>query len=147
MDHLVILDTAANEMEDLLKGTKSMIIRGSDVKGIPYGMVSAGDTLYFVNNNNPGEVKAKSVVSSVYNSYQMTQEESYELIIRNQNKLCLPDEIFYKWAGKRYLVLMELTDIEKVNSFHIDITGSLISDNWFPVRNIYFATSQNRMTA
>jgi hypothetical protein len=147
MDHLVILDTAANEMEDLLKGAKSMIIRGSNVKGIPYGMVSEGDILYFVNNNNPGEVKARGVVSSVYNSYGMTEEESYELIIRNQDKLCLPDVIFYKWAGKRYLVLIELTDIEKVNSFHIDLTGSLISDDWFPVRNIYFYAIQNRMTA
>jgi hypothetical protein len=147
MDHLVILNTVGNEMEGLLKGTRSMIIRGSDLKRIPYGMVSADDNLYFVNDNNPGEVRSKGIVSSVFNSCRLTEEESYETIIRHQDKLCLPDETFYKWAGKKYLTLIELKDIEEVNPLQVIITGFLISNDWVPVKDISFAAGQNRMTA
>ncbi len=50
MDHVVCLDEGANELENLVKGNKSMILRGSDVKDLPYGNVYEGDTLYFISS-------------------------------------------------------------------------------------------------
>jgi hypothetical protein len=117
MNYVVTLDVAANEIEDLLRGGKSMIIHGADEINIPYGMVAAGDVLYFVNDTDHSAVKAKGVVSSVYNSCRLSAEESYEMIIRNQDKLMLPDDLFYKWAGKKYLVLIGVRDVEEVKSF------------------------------
>ena len=117
MNHVVILDAVANEIEYLLRGNKSMIIHGADEMDIPYGKVGVGDVLYFVNDTDHSEVKAKGVVSSVYNSCRLSSEESYEMIIRNQDKLWLPDDLFYKWVGKKYLVLIGLRDIEEVKFF------------------------------
>jgi hypothetical protein len=48
MNHLVILDAMANEIEDLVKGGKSMIIHSADEIAIPYGKVAEGYVLYFV---------------------------------------------------------------------------------------------------
>jgi len=129
MDHIVTLDSEAKEIENLIKGGKSMIVHASDVKCIPYGLVSEGDVLYFVNDNNPAEIKAKGIVSSVYNSYQLSYAESFEMIIRNQDKLRLPDDLFYKMAGKRYLVLIGLRDVEEVQSLLINSFSNSIS-NW-----------------
>ena len=68
MDHVVYLDARANEMEKLLNGEKSMIIRGATGRKLPYGRVNVGDNLYFIINNAEGLLKAKGVVSSVFHS-------------------------------------------------------------------------------
>ena len=45
MHHVVYLDSKANEMEKLLSGSKSMIIRGAAGRKLPYGRVNKGDEL------------------------------------------------------------------------------------------------------
>jgi hypothetical protein len=147
MNYLVTLDSEAKEIENLIKGTKSMIIHGANIKCIPYGIVAEGDILYFVNNDNCTEVKAKGVVSSVYNSYRLSVEESYEMIIRNQDKLYLPDDLFYRWAGKKYLVLIELRDVEEVQSFFINNSTELSSDGWSSMGNYDDSVIKDRITA
>jgi len=136
MDHIVIVDTRAKEIEDLVKGIKSMIIRGSSGRKLPHGRVNEGDILYFVNNNGEGEVKARGAVSSVLNSEKLTVEESFETIIRHQDKLQLPDKQFEKIAGKRYLVLIGLNEIEEVKPFRIDKASFTKLDDWIPVGKI-----------
>ena len=136
MDHVVYLDAKANELENLVKGNKSMIIRGASGRKLPHGRVIEGDILYFINNNGEGEVKARGIVSYVLNSDKLSEEESFETIIRNQDKLQLPDEQFEKWAGKRYLVLIGLDDIEEVKPFRIDKRNFTNMDDWLPVGKI-----------
>ena len=49
MNHVIYLDAKANEMEKLLTGQKTMIIRGAAGRKIPYGQVNKEDILYFTN--------------------------------------------------------------------------------------------------
>jgi hypothetical protein len=140
MDHLVYLDAKAKELDNLIKGNKSMIIRGAAGRKLPHGRVSEGDILYFINNNGEAEVKARGVVSSVYNSEKLSVEESFETVIRNQDKLQLPDRQFQRWAGKRYLVLVGLQDIEPVDPFRIDKSRYSNMDDWLAVDNIEMIT-------
>ena len=120
MDHIVYLDAEAKELENLVKGNKSMIIRGAEGRKLPYGRVKEGDILYLINNNGESKIKARGVVSSVFNSDKLSVEESFETIIRHQDKLQLPDKQFEKLAGKRFLVLIGLKDVKEVESFRID---------------------------
>ena len=122
MDHVVCLDAGAKELENLINGNKSMIIRGSDERDFPYGSVNEGDILYFMSSIGDGEVKARGIVSYVYNSERLSVEESFETIIRNQDKLQLPDKQFERMAGKKYLVLIGIEDIEEIEPFRIDRT-------------------------
>jgi len=63
-------------------------------------------------------------------------EESFETIIRNQDKLQLPDNQFDRLAGKKYLVLIGISDIEEIEPFRINRTGFTYHDDWFPIGNI-----------
>lgn len=137
MDHIVSLDSGAQEIENLINGAKTMIIRGADIKCVPYGMVAEGDILYFVTVDNCSEIRARAVVLSVYNSYQLSSEESFEMIIRNQDRLILPDDQFYKWAGKKYLVLIGIRDAEEVQSFQIDRSITSNAEGWYTARNLH----------
>ena len=136
MDHVVYLDAKSKELENLVMGQKSMIIRGAAGRKIPHGKVNEGDVLYFINNNGEGKVKARGVVSSVLNSEKLSVEESFETIIRHQDKLQLPDRQFEKWAGKRYLVLVGIDEIKEIEPFRIDKSQFSNMDDWLPVGTI-----------
>jgi hypothetical protein len=136
MDHVVYLDAKANEMENLMSGEKTMIIRGAAGRKMPYGRVNPGDILYFINNNAEGVVKAKGTVRNVTNSDKMTNEESVALVEGNQGKLQLTETQFKRWAGKRYVVLIEVDEVEAVTPFPINKSDYGNMDDWLPVENI-----------
>jgi hypothetical protein len=133
MDHIVYLDAGSGEIENLLHGKKSMIIRGSHGRRMPHGNVNLGDNLYFIDNACDGEIRAKGTVSSVFCSEMLTVEESFEIIIRNQDKLQLPDNQFDRIAGKRFLILIGLENIIRIEQFRFNNIRSLITDDWLPI--------------
>lgn len=136
MDHVVYVDAKAKEMEQLIEGEKSEIIRGAAGRKLPYGKVDVGDVLYFINNNGEGEIKARGSVANVFNSEKLTKSESEKLVKENQNKLQLTEKQFARWGGKRYIVLIEVKDVEAVEPFKIskDEYGNM--DDWLPVGEI-----------
>jgi hypothetical protein len=136
MDHVVYLDAQARELENLLSGPKTMIIRGATGRKLPHGRVQAGDVLYFINNNAEGTVRAKAVVSSAIHSEKLGEDESRALVLRHQPKLCLTEKQLARWAGKRYLVLIEVAGVESVSPFAIDKSSYGNMDDWLPVENI-----------
>jgi hypothetical protein len=136
MDHVVYLDAKSNELEILLSGKKTMTIRGATGRKLPYGRVNKNDILYFLNNNAEGEVKAKAIVRSVLNSEKMDKDESIKLVKKHQGKLQLSNKQFQKWAGKRYLVLIEVSEIKEVKPFSIDKSNYGNMDDWLPVQRI-----------
>ena len=120
MNHVVYLDAKANEMEKLLTGQKTMIIRGAAGRKIPYGQVKKADILYFINNNAEGVIKAKAEVASVMNSEKMDKDTSIKLIKKYNYNLQLSEKQFQRWAGKRYIVLIEVKNIEEITPFNFN---------------------------
>lgn len=136
MDHVVYVDAKAKELEKLIEGVKTEIIRGAAGRKLPYGKVGVGDVLYFINNNAEGKVRAKGSVKSVYNSEKMTKEDSVKLVQQNQDKLQLTEKQFAHWAGKRYIVLIEVDNVEEVEPFSINKKDYGNMDDWLPVEEI-----------
>ena len=136
MDHVVYLDAKTKELERMLDGSKSMIIRGAAGRKMPYGRVHAGDTLYFINNNAEGVIRASAAAKTVFNSNKMSKEESIQIVETNQDKLQLTNKQIKRWAGKRYLVLIEVEDPSEVEPFPIDRSNYGNMDDWLPVEDI-----------
>jgi len=136
MDHVVYLDTKAKEMDNLLSGKKTMIIRGAAGGKMPYARVNSGDVLYFINNNAEGVVKARAITKMVINSDKMSKEESVGMVEVHQEQLQLTTTQFKRWAGKRYLVLIEVEAVESVEPFSIDKSDFGNMDDWLPVEDI-----------
>jgi len=136
MDHVVYLDAKAKEMDLLLSNQKTMIIRGATGRKMPYGRVNQGDILYFINNNAEGIIRAMAKVKNVINSDKLTEEESAQLVNSYQEKLQLTKKQYDRWAGKRYLVLIEISGVKKVEPFQIDKSNYRNMDDWLPVELI-----------
>ena len=136
MDHVVYLDAKAEELKKLLDGSKTMIIRGAAGRKMPYGRVNSGDMLYFMENDGSGEVRARAEVSDVLNSEKMTSDESEALVEQHQNGLQLTKQQLKRWGGKRYLVLITVSDVQEVSPFPIDRSAYGNMDDWLPVGDI-----------
>ena len=142
MDHVVYVDAQARELETLLSGEKTMIIRGATGRKLPHGRVSAGDRLYFVRNNGEGVALARAAVRSVFNSDKLTPEDSVRLVDENQPALCLTERQRARWAGKRYLVMIAVEAVESIAPLPIDRSAYGNMDDWLPVGDIALVTPQ-----
>ena len=136
MDHVVYVDIKANELEKLLAWEKTMIGRGATGRKLPYGRVQPGDRLYFIQNNADGMVRASALVDKVVNSEKLTEEQSGNLLLTNQPKLSLTPEQIKRWSGKRYIVLIELKEVQSIEPFAIDRSGYGNMDDWLLVEAI-----------
>jgi len=136
MDHVVYLDAQAKELENLLSGHKTMIIRGATGRKLPHGRVDAGDMLYFLNNNAEGMVRANAKVKSAFHSEKMNEAESRALVEKHQSKLRLTEKQMKRWAGKRFIVLIEVADVKEIRPFAIDRSKYSNMDDWLPVEKI-----------
>jgi len=133
MDHVVYVDTKARELEKLLAGEKTMIVRGATGRKLPYGRVQPGDRLFFIHNKGDGRLRVSTLVSEVFNSEKLTEEQAGDLLKTNQSKLNLTTEQIKRWPGKRYLVLITVKDVHSIKPFAIDRSGYGNMDDWLAV--------------
>lgn len=134
MDHLVYIDEKAKELQGLLGGRTTMIVRGAARPKLPYGHVQSQDRLFFVRGD--GLVTACSVVKDVHHSDKLTESQSRKFLQTNQSKLNLVPEQIQYWAGKQYLMLIEVKEVRLIEPFHIHRTAHGNMDEWLPVEKI-----------
>lgn len=136
MDHIVYLDARAGELEKILRGEKTMIIRGAAGRKMPHGRVFKDDILYFVDNNGDGMIRARGKVKSVFHSEKMEMEVSGKPVNEKQDKLQLSPQQIKSWADKRYLLLIEAQNIHEVEPFGFHRTSFSNINDWFPAGDI-----------
>ncbi len=136
MQHVVYTEAKASELENLLSGEKTMLIRSSSDRQVPYEKVEVGDTLFFLRNNGEGLIRAKATVSSVLFSEKLTKVRSLELIGDYQEKLQLTEEQTKRWGGKRYLVLVGVEKVIRLYPFDINKSKFGNMEDWIPIKNI-----------
>ena len=136
MDHVVYLEAKEKELDKLKSGQKSMIIRGAAGRKLPHGRVHPGDVLWFVENSGDGLVRCRATVKNVFNSEKLSEQESQKLISDNQTMLCLTSNQIKRWGSKRYLVLIEVEDLQEITPFSVDRSSYGNMDDWLPAEDI-----------
>ena len=136
MNHVVYLDAKEKEMNKLLNGEKTMIIRGATGRKLPHGRVQTGEVLWFVQNRGDGLVQCCAKVKKVLNSKKMTELESKKLVSDFQPMLCLSPNQIKRWGGKRYLVLIEVEHLHKIKPFAVDRSSYGNMDDWLLTEDI-----------
>jgi len=136
MDHVVYVDSDAKELDRLVEGHKTIIIRASTGKRTPHGEVKEGDTLYFITTGRPGAVQAKAKVKNVLNSEELTEQESNEMINRYLMEMMLVDKQLRDCAGKPYLILVRVEEVERIDPFMINDKILDEEDDWYVVSDI-----------
>jgi hypothetical protein len=105
-------------------------------RGTPYGKVSVGDILYFIENIGDGLIKAAAGVDEVFNSKKLTKEESDELVENHQDQLMLDTGLAKRLSGKRYIELFTITNVEGLVPFTVDHSKYPKTEDWLLVEDM-----------
>ena len=136
MVHLVYCDNAGKkgekELDKILAGTKTMVVRGAAGRKIPHSRVFAGDRLYFMEKGS-GSITATAVVKAVQNFVKLSDEEITKVFADNQGKLNLSEKQIARWH-KKCLCLVEFEDVREIVPLAFDHQGNM--DDWLIIEKI-----------
>ncbi len=134
-EHLVYLNNKAKELEKLLNKEKTMIIRGAAGKKCPLGgRAKVNDVIYFVETGGDMLVTHRGIISNVIESKKMTEDESINFIKKYEKELILSKDQYERWAGKKYLAVYEISDLEQINAFKYYRENNM--DDWIITESI-----------
>ena len=136
MIHLVYCDNAGKkgekELDKILAGAKTMIVRGAAGRKIPHSRVFAGERLYFMEKGS-ASITATAKVKSVQNFVKLPEEEITKVLADNQEKLNLSEKQTARWH-KKCLCLVEFENVERISPLAFDHQGNM--DDWLILEKI-----------
>lgn len=126
MVHLVYCDNVSKELEKILNGNKTMVIRGASGRKIPHSRVFKDEVLYFMEKGTK-KISAKAIVTNVLNYIKLSDEENANIIESNKEKLALTDKQKERWH-KKCLCLVEFSNVEVIEPLDFDHQSNM--DDW-----------------
>lgn len=136
MVHLVYCDNAGKkgekELDKILAGSKTMVVRGAAGRKIPHSRVFAGEMLYFMEKGT-ARITARAVVKNVENFVKLTDGEISAVLADNQGKLNLTEKQKQRWH-KKCLCLVEFENVQEISALSFDHQGNM--DDWLIIEKI-----------
>lgn len=138
MDHVAIMKKSWGLLPKILSGEKKIESRWYLNKSVPWGKISAGDTVYFKNSGESVTVRAK--VEKVI-SFENLKPETVRRVL---NEYGHDDGIEGRelptylnlFRDKRYCLLIFLKNPRSIQPFNIDKKGFGAMAAWLMVENI-----------
>jgi hypothetical protein len=132
MVHVVYCDNKENELEKILNGRKTMVVRGAAGRKIPHSRVFRDELLYLMKKGS-AQITAKARIVDVLNYVKLSEEEIDEVLTKNQEKLQLSEKQIQRWH-KKCLCLVEFSDLQEITPLPFDHQGNM--DDWLIVDKI-----------
>lgn len=136
MVHVVYCDKTGKkgerELDKILHGGKTMVIRGAAGRKIPHSRVFENDVLYFMEKGS-AKISAKAKVTHVENFAKLSDDEILRTLEANQDKLKLSDKQKIRWH-KKFLCLVEFDEIEEITPLDFNHQGNM--DDWLIIEKI-----------
>ena len=134
--HLVFCDNTGRkgekELDKILAGTKTMVVRGAAGRKIPHSRVFEGERLYFMEKGS-ASITATATVKSVQNYVKLTEEEITKTLADNQGELNLSEKQKARWH-KKCLCLVEFEKVGEIPPLAFDHRGNM--DDWLIIDKI-----------
>lgn len=138
MDHVAIMKKSWRLTEKILTGEKTLEERWYKFKRPPYGVVKAGDTIYFKDSGKPVSIKAE--ITKALQFENLTPKKSEEIVKKYANadlggKKITPAIKEYT-SNKNYCVIVFFENAKKIKPFEINKKGFGLMAAWITVDNI-----------
>jgi hypothetical protein len=119
MNYLVFLDANAGELEKILSGVKTMVVKKCNPEKLTAHPVRPGDDLYFLRNNEECELRIKARVKNVIVVSDILEEELSNYLKEMQPRLQLTEEQYNYWSAKKQVLLVEFEPAQKTSPIQI----------------------------
>ena len=138
MHHVAIMKKSWGLTGKILTGEKTLEERWYKFKRSPFGVVKAGDTIYFKDSGEPVSIKAK--ITKVLQFENLTPEKSEQIVKKYAHADLgsgeVTPEIKEYIANKNYCVIIFFENAKKIKPFEINKKGFGAMAAWITVNNI-----------
>lgn len=118
MNHLVFLDTQAGELEKILSGIKSMVVKEFNPAQPTAHPVCPGDNLYFLRDQGDSTVRVKATVVRVLSFTCKLEEDLSQPLKEMQPRLQFTEDQYNHWSAKQHFLLVEFECAQKINGIN-----------------------------
>jgi hypothetical protein len=119
MNHLVFLNTRAGELEKILSGVKTMLIKELDPAQTTAHPVDPGDSLYFLRDNGECAVRVEATVTRVLFLTSNSDQDLSHTLKEMQPRLQLTEDQYNHWSAKHHVLLVEFESAQKIGVIHV----------------------------
>ncbi len=138
MHHIAIMKKSWGLTQKILTGEKTLEERWYKFKRPPYGVVKAGDTIYFKDSGEPVSIKAQ--VTKVLQFENLTPEKSEEIVEKYAyadlgGKEIMPAIKEYT-SNKNYCVVIFFENPKEIKPFEINKKGFGLMAAWITTDNV-----------
>lgn len=119
MNYLVFLNTQAGELEKILSGTKSMLLKGFDPAHAHDLQINPGDSLYFLRNQDDFNLRVKASVTRVLFLTNNLDGDLSQPLKEYQPRLQLTEDQYNYWSTKQQVLLVEFDCADKIYAIHV----------------------------
>ena len=119
MNYLVFLNAKAGELEKILSGIKSMVVKEFDPAQSDGQTVSPGDGLYFLKDNDECAARVKATAVRVCLFENGSAEDLPHTLKEMQPKLQFTEEQYSYWSVKQKVLLVEFDSAQKTGVIHV----------------------------
>jgi len=119
MNYLVFLDAQAGELEKILSGVKSMIVKEFDPARPTDQTIRPDDSLYFLRNEDECVLRVKATVLRVLNFTNHMEDDLPHILKELQPRLQLTEDQYNYWSEKQQLLLVEFGSAQKISVVNV----------------------------
>jgi len=130
MNHLVFLDTRAGELEKILSGMKTMLIKEFDPAQTTAHPVSPGDSLYFLRDNGECAVRVKATAVRVLFFTNSLDQDLSHTLKELQPRLQLTEDQYNYWSAKQQVLLVEFGSAHKIGVIQLAAEKIVDRSDW-----------------
>ena len=132
MIHIVICDNKNKELEKIVSGERTILLRGSASRRVPHSRIFINDELYFVEKGS-NEAMYHAHVTNAESYSKLTSMEIDKIFDENCDKLNLCDEEINKWK-KKCICVIEFDNLESIEPVNIGNYTPL--EDWIMVNDL-----------
>lgn len=142
MNHLVFLDTRAGELERILSGVKTMLIKEFDPAQTTAQPMRRSEALYFLRDNGESAVRVMATVTRVlFLANSSTQELSHTLK-EMQPRLQLTEDQYNHWSAKHHVLLIEFEPAQKIEVIQLSPSRITRRPDWIAFEDFSLITGE-----
>ena len=140
MNHLVFLDTRAGELEKILSGVKTMLLKEFDPTQTTAHPVNPGDSLYFLRDRDECALRVKATVTRVLFVTNNPDKDLSHTLKEMQPRLQLTEDQYNTWSAKRQVLLVEFDSAHKIEVIRVASNRIPDRSDWIAFEDLSLIT-------
>ncbi len=130
MNHLIYLNPQSGELEKILSGTKTMILKESGDERSDQDKVNPGDSLFFIRGTHETTLRVKATVINVIYAANQVGSQLESTLKELQSKIQLTEDQFSFWSRRKQVMLVEFLPAHKIEGIEILARKAIDGSGW-----------------